>query len=98
MTTTRLIVLTGALGVMVSIMLLAFLHRGGTGILILSDDVDLFFILWPAAVELRVHWASTLSNLILTAFLIALNGATYSAVGLGIRQLFRLIRRSSDKK
>jgi hypothetical protein len=95
LTTRRAAIVGGAVGLLVSGVVLVLLWFGVAGVLRIGRT-DLMYLLWPSSLMLTVTWDRTPFGIALTVISVALNVVTYGAIATLIEMAFRLGPRKSN--
>ena len=94
MTTRRLVLSAGTIGLIVSIAILTLIAFGVAGVLF-THEIDLMHVLWPSSLMLTTGWRTTFHGIALTVISVFLNCLTYSVVAVllraGLRSAVNLI-------
>lgn len=80
----KIVVIFGGAGLITSGTVLVLLGFGVSGVLILSNGINLKYVLFPMYGTLLVTWRTTPIGIIVTAYLVAFNCTIYIAVGLAL--------------
>lgn len=91
MTVRQTIVAGGAVGLVVSLVVLALLWRYGVWE-IMFGNTDLRALLWPSSVMLTIGWCCTVPGILTTISSIAINCLIYIAVALLLRAGIRALK------
>src|SRR5437667_4470175 len=90
MTTKRLALSAGTIGLIVSIAILTLIGFGVAGVLF-THEIDLMYVLWPWSLMLTTGWRTTVHGIALTVISVFLNCLTYSFVALLLRAGLRFV-------
>jgi hypothetical protein len=90
MTTRRVAIVGGGVGLLVSAVVLVLLWCGVAGILRIGH-IDLMYLLWPSSLMLTITWDKTLFGITLTVISLALNVLMYGAIAILLERALRLI-------
>ena len=91
MTTRRVLLAGGIVGLGVSGTVLALIWFGVAGVLIVGRT-DLMYVFWPSSVMLVVGWSTTIPGIMITASSVVINCLLYMALAYALRQVARLVR------
>lgn len=95
MTTRRVAIVGGGVGLLVSGVVLVLLWFGVAGVLRIGRT-DLMYLLWPSSLMLTITWDRTLFGITLTVVSVALNVLMYGAIATLIETALRLSLRKSN--
>lgn len=95
MTTRRVAIVGGAVGLLASGIVLVLLWWGAAGVLRIGHN-DLMYVLWPSSLMLTVTWDRTLFGIALTVISVALNVLMYGAVAALLERVLRPSLWNSD--
>jgi hypothetical protein len=91
MTTRRVLIVGGTIGLLVSSVVLALLWFGVSGVLIIGKT-DLMYVFWPSSVMLVTGWRSTIPGVMITASSVVINCLLYMAFAYALLRFARLVR------
>jgi len=89
LTTRRLAIVGGGVGLLVPGVVLVLLWFGVAGVLRIGRT-DLMYLLWPSSLMLTITWDRTLFGITLTVVSVALNVLMYGAIATLIERALRL--------
>jgi len=89
LSTRRVAIVGGAVGLLASGVVLVLLWRGVAGVLRIGHT-DLMYLLWPSCLMLTITWDKTLFGITLTVISVALNLLTYGAIATLVERALRL--------
>jgi hypothetical protein len=89
LTTRRVAIVGGGVGLLVSGVVLVLLWFGVAGVLRIGRT-DLMYLLWPSSLMLTITWDRTLFGITLTVVSVALNVLMYGAIAILIERALRL--------
>src|SRR3979490_845482 len=95
MTTRRLVLSAGTVGLIVSTAILTLIAFGVAGVLF-THEIDLMRVLWPSSLILTTGWRTTAHGITFSVISVSLNCLPYSVVAVllrtGLRSAANLIR------
>jgi hypothetical protein len=95
LTTQQAAIVGGAVGLLVSGVVLVLLRFGVAGVLRIGNT-DLMYLLWPSSLMLTITWDRTLLGITLTVISVVLNFLTYGAIAALAERVLRLSLRKSN--
>ena len=95
MTTRRVAIVGGVVGLLASGVVLVLLWFGVAGVL-RTGHTDLMYLLWPSSLMLTITWDRTLFGITLTVLSVALNALMYGTIAILVEKALRLSRWKSD--
>jgi hypothetical protein len=95
LTTRRVAIVGGGVGLLVSGVVLVLLWFGVAGVL-RTGHIDLMYLLWPSSLMLTITWDRTLFGITLTVVSVALNVLMYGAISILVERALRLCLWQSD--
>jgi hypothetical protein len=91
MTVRRTVMVGGAVGLAVSVVMLAVLEMYGVWQIMLGK-IDLRAVLWPSSIMLPINWCCTVGGILTTISSVAINCLVYIAIALLLRAGIRAIK------
>jgi len=90
MTTRKVLIVGGVVGLLVSSSVLALLWFGVAGVLGIGKT-NLMYVFWPSSVMLVTGWRSTIPGLMITASSVVINCLLYMALAYALLRVARLV-------
>jgi hypothetical protein len=95
LTTRRVAIVGGVVGLLASGVVLVLLWFGVAGVL-RTGHTDLMYLLWPSSLMLTITWDRTLFGITLTVISVALNVLMYGTIAILVEKARRLSLWKSD--
>jgi hypothetical protein len=95
LTTRRVAIVGGVVGLLASGVVLVLLWFGVAGVL-RTGHTDLMYLLWPSSLMLTITWDRTLFGITLTVISVALNALMYGTIAILVEKARRLSLWKSD--
>jgi hypothetical protein len=95
LTTQQAAIVGGAVGLLVSGVVLVLLRFGVAGVLRIGNT-DLMYLVWPSSLMLTITWDRTLLGITPTVISVVLNFLTYGAIAALAERVLRLSLRKSN--
>jgi len=95
LTTRRVAIVGGVVGLLASGVVLVLLWFGVAGVL-RTGHTDLMYLLWPSSLMLTITWDRTLFGITLTVLSVALNALMYGTIAILVEKARRLSLWKSD--
>lgn len=95
MTTRRVAIVGGAVGLFVSVVVLTLLSWGVAGVLRIGH-ANLMYLFWPSSLMLTMTWDRTVFGITLTVISVALNVLLYGATAINLKKALRFLLRKSN--